>query len=199
MDDQFTLPSLTRAISNVEIEAISATLIAKAQQALVSQASSFLEPGITPLRTHGFECQMEIIVRELGRSFLEWCFGAIEPESVESMPGVVRFNHSFRRLIEKTMHSNILTRFGNIGLSRATYRRGRAGKVIAPVEKMLGIKTMLRLQQRIWWADKSQQLHIGYKSRCIEGTKVHHYADASTIDRMRDGSVLACTSRAAGV
>jgi hypothetical protein len=58
------------------------------------------------------------------------------------MPGAVRFNdHSFRRLIEKTMHSNILTRFGNIGLSRATYRRGRAGKVIAPVEKMLGIQT----------------------------------------------------------
>jgi hypothetical protein len=141
MDDQFTLPSLTRAISNVEIEAISATLIAKAQQALVSQASSFLEPGITPLRTHGFECQIESIARELGRSFLEWCFGAIEPESVESMPGSVRFNdHSFRRLIEKTMHSNILTRFGNIGLSRATYRRGRAGKVIAPVEKILGIQ-----------------------------------------------------------
>ena len=141
MDDQFTLPSLTRAISNVEIEAISATLIAKAQQALVSQASSFLETGITPLRTHGFECQIEIIVRELGRSFLEWCFGAIEPESVESMPGSVRFNdHSFRRLGEKTMHSNVLTRFGNIELLRATYRRGRAGKVIAPVEKILGIQ-----------------------------------------------------------
>ena len=141
MDDQFTLPSLTRAISNGEIEAISATLIAKAQQALVSQASSFLELAITPLRTYGFECQVELIARELGRSFLEWCFGVIEPENVESMPGTVRFNdHSFRRLIEKTTHSNILTRFGNIELSRATYRRGRSGKVIAPVEKMLGIQ-----------------------------------------------------------
>ena len=105
------------------------------------QASSFLEPGITPLRTHGFECQIEIIVRELGRSFLEWCFGAIEPESVESMPGSVRFNdHSFRRLGEKSMHSKVLTRFGNIELLRANYRRGRAGKVIAPVEKLLGIQ-----------------------------------------------------------
>jgi hypothetical protein len=141
MDDQFTLPSLTRAISNGEIEAISATLIAKVQQALVSQASSFLELAITPLRTHDFECQIEIIARELGRSFLEWCFGAIEPENVESMPGSVRFkDHSFRRLIEKTVHSNILTRFGKIKLSRATYRRGRSGKVIAPVEKMLGIQ-----------------------------------------------------------
>jgi hypothetical protein len=49
MVDQFALPGLTRAISNVEIETISATLAAKAQQAFASNASSFLEPGITPL------------------------------------------------------------------------------------------------------------------------------------------------------
>ena len=58
-----------------------------------------VKQAITPLRAHGVECQVEIIVRELGRSFLEWCFGGIEPESVESLPGAVRSNdHSFRRL-----------------------------------------------------------------------------------------------------
>ena len=97
MDVHFTLPALTRAISNAEIEAGLDTLIEKSRQTLVSQAESFLKLGITPLRAHGFECPIEIVVRELTRSFLEWCFGAIEPESIESMPGSVRFNdHSFR-------------------------------------------------------------------------------------------------------
>jgi len=59
-----------------------------------------VKQAINPLRAHGVECQVEIIVRELGRSFLEWCFGGIEPESVESLPGAVRSNdHSFRRLV----------------------------------------------------------------------------------------------------
>ena len=39
---QFTLPALTRAISNAEIEAGLDTLIEKSRQTLVSQAASLL-------------------------------------------------------------------------------------------------------------------------------------------------------------
>jgi hypothetical protein len=68
MDVHFTLPALTRAISNAEIEAGLDTLIEKSRQTLVSQAESFLKLGITPLRAHGFECPIEIVVRELTHS-----------------------------------------------------------------------------------------------------------------------------------
>jgi len=40
---------------------------------------------------------------------------------------------------DKTNHSQILTLFGIIHLIRATYRQGRAGTVIALLEKSPGI------------------------------------------------------------
>ncbi len=42
--------------------------------------------------------------------------------------------------LTKTRHSRILTRFGDITLQRTMYRRGSRGKVIAPLEKALGIE-----------------------------------------------------------
>ena len=57
------------------------------------------------------------------------------------MPGSVKYrDNSYRRMRDKTKHSQILTLFGIIRLIRATYRRGSAGKVIAPLEKSLGIE-----------------------------------------------------------
>ncbi|WP_182871478.1 hypothetical protein [Stieleria mannarensis] len=57
------------------------------------------------------------------------------------MPGTVSFrDRSHRRLPDKTLRPDIVTRFGKISLERARYRRGRAGKVIFPMEILLGIE-----------------------------------------------------------
>ena len=87
-----------------------------------------------------FEHCVEMLVRELARSFVEWCFNSLEPQKVESLPQQVEhLGESHRRLGKKTPHASVLTRFGNITLTRATYRRGSRGKTIAPLEKILGI------------------------------------------------------------
>ena len=141
MVNQFTLPTLFRAISNVEIEADLESLHNPFIESLQILAANFLQSEVTPVATHRFEQDIEKTVREFARSVVERCYGALEPEDVESMPGSVKYrDHSYRRMRDKTKHSQILTLFGIIQLIRATYRRGRAGKVIAPLEKSLGIE-----------------------------------------------------------
>ena len=124
MVNQSTLPTLFRAISDFEIEADLKTLhkpLMESLQILVAQ-------------------DIEKTVREFARSVVEWCYGALETEDVEAMPGSVKYrDNSYRRMRDKTKHSQILTLFGIIRLIRATYRRGSAGKVIAPLEKSLGV------------------------------------------------------------
>lgn len=57
------------------------------------------------------------------------------------MPGTVnRKGQTHRRLAEKTLRSDILTRFGGISLLRGRYRRGRSGPTIFPLEMLLGIE-----------------------------------------------------------
>lgn len=94
-----------------------------------------------PSDAHGFEGRVEELVRELARSFEEWCFNSLELQNVEAMPQQVRhLGQTCRRLKKKTDHANVLTRFGNITLTRATYRQGSRGWTIAPLEKILGIE-----------------------------------------------------------
>jgi hypothetical protein len=79
-------------------------------------------------------------LRESGRRVMSWLVNQLEPET-EEMPGVISHKGKpYRRLADKTQHSDILTRFGKISLFRAPYRRGRRGKVIFPLEILLGIE-----------------------------------------------------------
>ena len=78
-------------------------------------------------------------VHGLGR-FSKWRFNALEPRKVEAMPQQVeRFGQKYQRLRTKTDHASVLTRFGNITLTRATSQRGSRGRTIAPLEIILGI------------------------------------------------------------
>lgn len=141
MDNQFTPTSLIRAISNQEIQQNVGGLLDKVRPLLVAIVTRFVQNEITPSETHGFECRIEEAVRSLGLTVLQYCYGSVETEEIESMPGSIKHNgHSYRRLSSKSIHASILTRFGNVELTRATYRRGRSGKTIAPLEKSLGIE-----------------------------------------------------------
>ena len=120
MVNQSTLPTLFRAISDFEIEADLKTLHKPLMESLQILVAKFLQSVVTPVATHRFEQDIE---------------------DVKAMPGSVKYrDNSYRRMRDKTKHSQILTLFGIIRLIRATYRRGSAGKVIAPLEKSLGIE-----------------------------------------------------------
>lgn len=141
MDYQFTLPTLICAISKQEIERSVSGLLEKACPLLVAIVAGFVQGEITPMETHTFECRTEEAVRKLGLAVLQYCYSSLETEEIESMPGSLKHgDNSYRRLSTKSIHASILTRFGNIELTRATYRRGRSGKIIAPLEKSLGIE-----------------------------------------------------------
>ena len=140
MVNQSTLPTLFRAISDVQIETGLGSLHGPLIELVQVLVANFLQSTVTPVAAHRFEYDIERTVREFARSVVQWCYGALEPEDVESMPGSVKYNdNSYRRLHSKTKHGSILTLFGNIELIRATYRRGRKGKVISPLEASLGI------------------------------------------------------------
>ncbi len=107
----------------------------------VGSGSEVLKSGVSPADVHRFESRVEKLIRELARSFEEWCFNSLEPPEVEAMPQQISYlGQSYRRLKKKTPHANVLTRFGNITLTRATYRQGSRGRTIAPLEKVLGIQ-----------------------------------------------------------
>jgi len=128
-------------MSDVEFRRKMAAQFAVLLRALKEAYFKFRQGPLTPESTHTFECSIETIVREFARSFMQWSFGSLESETTEAMPPTIFYrDDSYRRLPDKTWHSNILTRFGDIALERTVYRRGSRGKVIAPLEKILGIE-----------------------------------------------------------
>ncbi len=141
MDGQDTISALFRAISDDEVQANLSDQLVELRQALTDCFQRFRQTNISPEASHQYELRIERIVREAARSFFQWCLASLETEQTDSMPGTIRYrDNSYRRLSGKTQHANILTRFGNITLMRAVYRRGSRGKVIAPLEKALGIE-----------------------------------------------------------
>ena len=100
----------------------------------------FASDEITPESERQMELDLESCLRSFGRDLVEGVLSRLEPESVEEMPGVVvHRGRNHRRLPDKQPRERIVTRFGVISLVSARYRRGRAGKVISPLEISLGI------------------------------------------------------------
>lgn len=98
------------------------------------------QKGLTPESAYDMEVRLDAMLRSLGREIVQWFYQALEPDAVEAFPGTLVYrDQRFRRMSDKTKHDRILTRFGNISLTRARYRRGRSGRIIAPLEIALGI------------------------------------------------------------
>ena len=141
MDGQFTAGALVCAIPKLPMDDWLMKRLAELRQQLAEVTARLLKPGMRPQDAHEFEQNLEVLVRELARSFEQWCFNSLEPQKVEAMPQQVEhLGQKYRRLKNKTRHASVLTRFGNITLTRATYRRGSRGRTIAPLEIILGIE-----------------------------------------------------------
>lgn len=141
MDGQVTAGTLVCAIPKKAVVAWLTKRLAELCQTLADTADVFVKPGVGPADAYGFERRVEELVREQARSFEEWCFNSLEPQKLESMPQHVEYlGQTRRRLKKKTPNAKVLTRFGNITLTRATYRQGSRGRTIAPLEIALGIK-----------------------------------------------------------
>lgn len=141
MDGQGTARWLVYAIPKAAVLACLAIRFAELSRGLCAAAAAFLTTDMGPADSHQFECRVEELVRELGRSFVECCFNSLESSKGEAMPQhILHLGQAYRRLPQKSPRANILTRFGNITLTRATYRQGSRGRTIAPLEIALGIE-----------------------------------------------------------
>ena len=141
MDGQVTAGTLVCAIPKAVIISWVKKRLEELGKVLVTSIETFVNAEIVPARAHEFECDVEAHAREFLRSLTEWSYNSLEPEKVEAMP--TRIEHledTYRKLNNKTPRSKILTRFGNITLTRAMYRRGSRGQTISPLEKILGIE-----------------------------------------------------------
>jgi hypothetical protein len=137
---QDTVSALLRAIPKAEIQPQVRKLVFDFLGDVVGMLEGFADNGVDPQTTFDLEVQLAARLRSLGCAILAWFFPLLEPADVEELPGAVVYeNQRYRRLREKTKRERIVTRFGNISLTRARYRRGRSGKVLAPLEKALGI------------------------------------------------------------
>jgi hypothetical protein len=140
MDVQVKAGSLVRTIAEREISSVIDKVLAQLGIELASAIQEHLSAGISAAGMFAMENRFAEIVREAARKVIQWLVSNLEP-AIEKMPGTVKCKgQSFRRLPDKTERSKIVTSFGNIELSRARYRRGRAGKTLFPLELLLGIE-----------------------------------------------------------
>ncbi|QDV40653.1 hypothetical protein Enr13x_36700 [Stieleria neptunia] len=140
MDVKVNAGSLVSAIAETEISVALDKIVDEFRENAISLVASFAADQSTPEQTHNVENQLHQQLLEVGRRLIEWLFSQLEP-AIDEMPGTVSFREqSHRRLPDKALRSDIVTRFGKVSLLRARYRRGRAGRVIFPIEISLGIE-----------------------------------------------------------
>jgi hypothetical protein len=140
MDVKGNPGSLTSAIADSEITAAVAKMAHDFEKQATLLIKNFAGVPPTAQQAHSIEYQLEERLREVGRRLIEWLFSQFEP-AIEEMPSTVSHGEkTHRRLPDKTLRSDIVTRFGKISLLRARYRCGRAGRMIFPLEILLGIE-----------------------------------------------------------
>jgi hypothetical protein len=101
----------------------------------------FRSQAITAKSFVELEQQMQVVVRELGRTGLEWVLNRLEPNRCDTLPGHVNFEAGpYTRLNKKTPQS-VATLFGKIRLFRVGYRpTNKTGDpTIFPLAQQLGI------------------------------------------------------------
>ncbi len=141
MDGQVTARPLICAIPKSVIVSWVNKRLEEMGKVLIKTIEKFVNAEVAPANAHQLESNFEEHVRELARSLTEWSFNSLEPKKVEAMPTQIEhLGEKYRKLKDKAPHSKILTRFGNITLTRAMYRRGSRGRTISPLEKTLGIE-----------------------------------------------------------
>jgi hypothetical protein len=128
---------------------------------------SFRHGPITPVTAHAFEQDLHEILREIGRTILQWVVNHLETDDLSQAPALVDFDHNVYRLRPRSpRRGGIATLFGIISLWRLRYEPCDAGiglTCIFPLEQRLGIvagKVTAALASRVgrWTAQYTQDI-----------------------------------------
>ena len=140
MEVQVNVGRLVCAIAGQEISEAVEELTNDFRTRVTQMIQQFVQSNPSATRTFEFENSLFDCLRSVGRELIQWLFSSLEPE-LEQMPGTVKHRGAnYRRLAEKTRRTDVLTRFGKVELIRGSYRRGRSGQTIFPLEILLGIE-----------------------------------------------------------
>jgi hypothetical protein len=132
---------------------------------------SFRHGPITPVTAHAFEQDLQALLREIGRTILQWVVNHLEADDLSQAPALVDFDHNvYRRRPRSPRRGGIATLFGSISLWRMRYEPCDAGvglTCLFPLEQRLGIvagKATAALSSRVgrWTAQSTQAtvLHL---------------------------------------
>jgi hypothetical protein len=137
-------------------------LIARLGQRIVS----FRQGLITPVTAHAFEQDLQVILREMGRTICQWVVNHLETDDLSQAPALVEFDGNvYRRRPHSPRRGGIATLFGIIALWRIRYEPCDAGVGLAcmfPLEQRLGLvvgKATAALASRVgkWTAQYTQE------------------------------------------
>jgi hypothetical protein len=107
----------------------------------VTLCEEFLGKPISPQVLFDLEQQLQVQLREIGRTGLEWLLNHLEPSRKADMPSHVEFeSDSYTRTYKKTPQE-VATLFGKIRLRRFSYRptHKTSDPTIFPLMQQLGI------------------------------------------------------------
>jgi hypothetical protein len=80
---------------------------------------SFRRGPITPVTAHAFEQDLHEILREIGRTILQWVVNHLEADDLSQAPALVDFDRNvYRRRPRSPRRGGIATLFGIISLWR---------------------------------------------------------------------------------
>ncbi len=130
--------AIDNAIPNFQIDSLFDQVVSQLRDALVELVSKFVG-NPSPSQTLDLEQHLFSTLLDFGRQLTERLFNSLEKTPEEQPAAVHHRGNNYRRLEDATVRE-VMTRFGKIELSRSRYRRGRQGKVIFPLEIVLGLQ-----------------------------------------------------------
>lgn len=130
--------AVINAIPFSQIRSIVDQAFSTLRNAMVELLSNFAS-GPTAGKTLELEQMIFTRLLETGRNVLEPLFNSMEKPASDQPPAIDHGQNNYRRLQDRKPQ-DVVTRFGKIILMRSRYRRGRKGKLIFPLEIVLGLQ-----------------------------------------------------------
>ena len=100
----------------------------------------FRRGEISPITMLQFECELQDLLRELGRRIVQWTINDLEPGEQSDMPGQFRWDGEYYRRHPKSPMRSLNCLFGPIKLFRYCYQPlETCGRCLFPLQIQLGI------------------------------------------------------------
>lgn len=135
---KFLLNAVLGAIPKSQILSLISSSLKRLVPAVEQLLVGFVQ-NVSPVSTLKLEQALLASLLSFGRDLVQQLYNSLEAATSEQ-PAVVKHRSNNYRKLEGKKPVDVVTRFGKITLMRTRYRRGRSGRAIFPIEKLLGLQ-----------------------------------------------------------